>query len=70
MNDSHHSCVQLFRWIQDIIPHIDIHSILHKKWMILKRVLFYYSDEFKKLSDKPGFIAHYIGNEWFSAEFC
>ena len=39
--------------------------------MILIRVLFNYSDEFKKLSYKSRFIAHhYIGNEWFSAEFC
>ena len=46
---------------------------LHRKWMILinNRVLFNYSDEFKKLSYKSRFIAqHYIGNEWFSGEFC
>ena len=39
--------------------------------MILNRVLFNYSDEFKKLSYKSRFIAHhYIRNEWFSRHFC
>ena len=40
MNDSEQGCVQLFWWIQEINPHIEIDSTLHKKWMILSRVLF------------------------------
>ena len=70
MNDSHQSCVQLFWSIQEIIPHIEIHSTLHKKWMILIRVVFNYSDEFDELSHTLRFIAHYIRNEWFSSELC
>ena len=58
MNDSDQSSVQLFWWIQEITPHIQIHGTLHKKWMILTRVLFNYSDELKKLSYKLRFIAH------------
>ena len=69
-NDSEESCVQSFWWIQEIIPHIEVHSTLHKKWIILNRVLSHYSDEFKKLSHTLRFIAHYIRNEWFSSEFC
>ena len=70
MNDSDYSSVQLFWLIQEIIAHIEIHSTLHKKWMILKRVLFNYSDEFKKLSHTLIFIAHYIRNEWSWEELC
>ena len=70
MNDCEESFVQLFWWIQEIISHIEIHSTLHKKWMILNRVVFSYSDEFKKLSDAFRFIAHYIRNGWFWTEFC
>ena len=70
MNDPDQSCVQPFWWIQEIIPHIVIHSTLDKKCIILIRVPFNYSVEFKKLSHTLGFIAHYIRNEWFSAEFC
>ena len=72
MNDSNDTSVQVFWWIQKIILQIKIHSTsLHRKWMILIRVLFNYSDEFKNLSYKSRFIAHhYIGNEWFSPEFC
>ena len=70
MNDSEEISVQLFWSIQEIIPHIEIHGTLDKKWMILSRVLFNYSDEFKKLSHTLRFIAHYIRNVWFSVEFC
>ena len=70
MNDSQESCVSLFWSFQEIIPHIEIHSTLHKKWMTLTRVLFNYSDEFKKLSHTLRFIAHYVRNEWFSRELC
>ena len=70
MNDSHQSCVQLFWSIQEIIPHIEIHRTLHKKWMILTRIVFNYSDQFKKLSHTLRFIAHYIRNEWFWVELC
>ena len=70
MNDSEESSVELFWSIQEIILHIEIHSTLHKKWMILKRVVFSYSDEFKKLFYTLRFIAHCIRNEWFSLEFC
>ena len=69
MNDSEKSCVQLFWSIQEIIPSIEVHSTLHKKWMILTRVLFNYSDELKKLSHTLRFIAHYIRNEWFWKQF-
>ena len=69
MNDSEESSVELFWSIQEIVPYIEIHSTLHKKWMILIRVLFDY-DEFKKLSHTLRFIAHYIRNEWSSIEFC
>ena len=65
MNDSEYDSVQLFWLIQEIIPHIEIHSTLHKKWTILSTVLFNYSDQFKKLSHIFRFIAHYIRNEWF-----
>ena len=70
MNDFHQSSVQLFWWIQEIISHIAINSTLHKKWMISIRVLFNYSDQFKKLSHTLRFIAHYIRNEWSWTEFC
>ena len=70
MNDSHQSCAPQFWWIQEIIPHIELHSILHKKWMILSTVLFSCSDEFKKLSHTLRFIAYYIRNEWFWIQFC
>ena len=70
MNHSQYSSVQLFWWIQEIIPHIEIHSTLHKKWMILKRVVFNYSNEFKKLTHTWRFIAHYIRNESFWLQFC
>ena len=70
MNDSNQSSIQLFWSIQETIPHIEIHSTLHKKWMILTRVLFNYSDQFKKLPHTLRFIAHCIRNEWFGAEFC
>ena len=58
MNDFEQSFVQLFASIKGIIPHIQIHSTLHKEPMILKTVLFNYSDEFKKLSQTLTFIAH------------
>ena len=71
MNDpEQYSSVQLLWWIQEIISYIEVHSTLHKKWMILNRVLFKYSHEFKKLSYTLRFIAHSIRNEWFSSEFC
>ena len=70
MNDSEYSPVQLFWWIQEIIPNIEIYSTLHKKWMIPITVLFNYSDEFKKLSHTLRFIAQYIRNEWFAPELC
>ena len=70
MNDSHHSCVQLFWWIREIIAHIEIHGTLHKKWIFLSRVVFNHFDQFKKLSHTLRFIAHCIRNEWFWAEFC
>ena len=70
MHDYHQSSVQLFSWIQQITRHIDIHSTLHKKSMIVKRVLFNYSDEFNKLSHTLTFIAHYKRNQWFWPEFC
>ena len=70
MYDSHQSSVQLFWWIQEIIEHIEIHSTLHKKCMILIRVLFNHSDQFKKLSHTLRFVAHCIRNEWSWAEFC
>ena len=69
MNDSHQSCVQLFWSIEETIPHIEIYGTLYKEWMILSRVVFNYSDEFKKLSHTLRFIAHYIRNEWFEREF-
>ena len=69
-NDSQESSVQLFWSIQEIILHIEIHSTLLKKWMILTRVLFNYSDEFNKFSHTLRFIAHYIRNEWPWREFC
>ena len=70
MNDSEETSLQLFGWIQEIIPHIEIHRTLHKKWMILNRVVFSDSDEFKELSNTLKFIAHYIRNHWFSGELC
>ena len=70
MNDSDYSSVQLFWSIQEIIPHIEVHRTLHKKWVILIRVVFSYRDQFKKLSHTLRFIAHYIRNEWFSPELC
>ena len=70
MNDSHQSSLQLFWTIQEIIPHIEIGSTLHKKWMMVNRVLSHYSDEFKKLLHTLRFIAHYIRNEWFWRELC
>ena len=48
MNDSENSPVQLFWSIQETTPHIEIHSTLNKKLMIPRRVLFDYSDKFKK----------------------
>ena len=59
------SSVQLFWSIHESTPHIEIHSTLHEKCMILKRALFNYSDEFKKLSYTLRFIAHDIRDEWF-----
>ena len=70
MNDSDQSYIQLLWCTQEIIAHIEIHSTLHKKWMILTRVVFSYSDEFKKSSHTLRFIAHYIRNEWFWKELC
>ena len=64
-NDLKKNFVQSFWWIQEITLHIEIHSILHKKWMILKTVLFNNFGQFKKLSYTLRFIAHYIRNEWF-----
>ena len=69
MNDSEKGSIQLFLWIQEIIPHVEIHSTLHKKSMILNRVVFNYSDHFKKLYHTLRFIAYFIRNEWFSSEF-
>ena len=66
MNCSHQSWVQLFRWIGWIVPHIDIHRWLDKKWVILSTVLFKYSDEFRKICDTLRFMAQYVRNEWFS----
>ena len=65
MYDSQQSSIELFWGIQEIIVHIEVHSTLHKKWMILKTVVFSYSDEFKKLFYTLRFIAHHIRNEWF-----
>ena len=59
MNDSHQRRVPLFRWIRWIITDIYIHSTLHKKWMILTRVAFSYSEQFDELSNTLMFIAHY-----------
>ena len=70
MSDDQESSLELFWEIQEIIVHIEIHSTLHKKGMILTRVLLDYSDEFKKLSRILRFIAHYIRNEWFEKELC
>ena len=70
MNDSNQSSVQLIRWIQEIIPHIEIHGTLHKKWMTLSRVPFSYSDKFKNLSYTLRFIAQCIRNKWFLRELC
>ena len=70
MNDSEQSSVQLFWWIQEIIPHIEIHSTLHKKSMILNTALYSYLYESKKLSHTLTFIARDIGNERFWVEFC
>ena len=70
MIDSKQSSVQLFWWAQELILHIKIHSTLHKKWLILTRVLFNYSEEFKKLSHGFRFIAHYIRDKWFWSEHC
>ena len=70
MNDPEQSSVQPFCWIQEIIVHIEVHSTLHKQRMILKTVLFNYSDQFKKLSHTLRFIAHSIRNEWFWPECC
>ena len=70
MNDSHQSCVQLSWWIRWIIAHIEIHSTLHKKRMILKRVVLSYSDDFTEIRRTLRSIAHYIRNEWFSLVLC
>ena len=70
MNDSEQSSVPLFWSIQETIVHIEIHSRLHKKWMILTMVVLNYSDEFKRLYHTLRFIAHYIRNEWFWWELC
>ena len=70
MNNPDDSSVPLFWWIQEIIPHIQVHGTLHKKWMIMNRVLFHYSDEFKKLSHTLRFIGNYIRNERSWREFC
>ena len=70
MTDSEQSCMQIFWSIQEIIPHIELHSTLHKKCMILIRVLFNYPDRFKKLSHTLRFIAHCIWNKWFWPELC
>ena len=69
-NDLKENSAQSFWSIQEIIPHIEIHSTLHKKSTILKIVPFNYSDESKKLSHTLRFIAHNIRNEWFPPEFC
>ena len=61
--------MQPFLWNQEIIPHIQIHSTLHKKSMIPIRVLLNYSHEFKKLTDAFKFIPHHIRNESFWGEF-
>ena len=49
MNDSEQSSVQLFWWIQEIIPHIEIHSTLHKKSMILNTALYSYLYELQEI---------------------
>ena len=65
INDSDQSCVQLFWSIQNIIPYIEIHSALDSKWMFVTRVVFWYSDDFKKLCDTLAFIANCVRNLGF-----
>ena len=69
MNDIENSSVQIFWKIQEIIPHVHIHSILHIKWKILRAALFSYSDQFKKFQHTLRFEAHQIRKEWFYQEF-
>ena len=69
MYDPEQSSLSLFWWIQEIIPHIEIGRTLHKKGMILTRVVFNYFDEFKKLSHTLKFMAHYIRDEYSLSEF-
>ena len=69
MNDSYQRSVQLFRWIEEMMPHIGIHSTLRKRWMMLIRVVFRYFAELKKLSHTSSFIERYIGIEWFWIQF-
>ena len=70
MNDPEQSSVQLFWSVQGIILHIEIHSTLQQKWIILKRVVFNDSDEFMNLSQTLRFITYCIRNQWLWAEFC
>ena len=70
MNDSEKSSIELLWSIEEIIPHIGIHTTLCKKRIILIRVVFSYSDPLKKLSHTLRFIAYYIRNEWFWSELC
>ena len=70
MYDYKNSCGQVYWCIEEITPHIEIYSTLHRKSMILSRVVFSDCDELKKICQTLRFIAHYIRNQRLQAEFC
>ena len=64
MNDPEKSSVRLFSSIQEIIAHIEIHSTLHQKWMILSRVLFNIFKRFMEIFYWSGKVRNWVKNEW------
>ena len=70
MYDCKNSCGQEYWCIEEITPHIEIYSTLHRKAMILTTVVFSDCDELKKLSHTLRFIAHQLSNEFFWRQVC
>ena len=70
LHDSDQTSVHLCRWIEEIISETEIHGTLDKNWLVLRRLLFKYSQDSKKWFHALGFIAYCVGNEWFSPELC
>ena len=63
MNVYNQSPVEQFVSIEVTIPQTGIHTHYIPKKMVLTRVVFEYSDNFKRLSHTFGFISHSTRNQ-------